>query len=140
MQKFPDHCGGDAVVRAGPLVRLSGTGEEADRGVGRGPGGPPHKVTLVRLIRRHYTGAARPVRLWQKRSTDSSGAGSGAAAQHGPRHRYVLLAQHRFDAGGMDIDDLACIIHQSQPPQPVQLEGHDFTGSSHVLRQSVMRQ
>jgi hypothetical protein len=33
-------CGADALVRAGPLVRLKA---EADEGVGRGPGGPaPH--------------------------------------------------------------------------------------------------
>ena len=35
--------GADALVRAGPLVWLCPT--EADEGVGRGPGGPPHKAT-----------------------------------------------------------------------------------------------
>ncbi len=55
--EFPG--GADARVRAGPLVRLLNhtekflgaqhypVSEEADEGVGRGPGGPPHHPTYA---------------------------------------------------------------------------------------------
>jgi predicted TIM-barrel fold metal-dependent hydrolase len=36
------HCGADPLVRAGPPGPAILAGQEADEGVGRGPGGPPH--------------------------------------------------------------------------------------------------
>src|SRR5580658_3209607 len=39
-----DWSGADALVRAGPPVRLFGRRTIADEGVGCGPGGPPHAL------------------------------------------------------------------------------------------------
>ena len=36
-------CGADALVRAGPPGPAFPASEQADQGVGRGPGGPPHQ-------------------------------------------------------------------------------------------------
>lgn len=97
-------------------------------------------LLLIDLFRRH----SKISPVYQPDCDPAAGAGRrfgcelsrrGAIHFFGEiRNDHVTLAHIGENCAPVDIDVLACVLHQSQAPQAVELERHDLARGSHVFR------
>src|SRR5260370_19039046 len=75
-------CGADALVRAGPPGPALPMSDQADQGVGRGPGGPPHKIVAATICgaRTRACRVHTRVNAFLNAVRNSSAFGCGSAA------------------------------------------------------------